>query len=376
MTCSCIGSHDLGMIIAPRKPVMLPGDEEEDTARALDFDVVLGRFGGNSQRWDQMRVKLAEKDVISHSTPFSLTPEPPRKRLRWASSVFTRSQKIERNSAPTKVRLQPSSIDISETISPRSHITNLCQSLQKGTGLSSDCYGFVRGMSSEFGVYHHDPQPSPCGAITLRDVLEGRGETVINFGYQERLKLALTLSFGVLHLYNTPWLSQAITLDDVVFLHEEDTMGNETCYLDCPFLAKQLPKATRKVHAAPFSPTPSRLVPQQQPVRKGTERPIDSTILSLGLLLIQIVIGHCLENLHVDDGMTTDGMLEKKTSASKMAGLVLQNGGMNYEAAVQWCLENCLSVANLDNEGLAGQFHDSVIARLETDMTFQTMTFS
>lgn len=73
----------------------------------------------------------------------------------------------------------------------------------------------------------------------------------------------------------------------------------------------------------------------------------------------------------MEKGMTIDDILEKPTIASEMYGLVLQNCGINYAGAFQWCSEDFLSVANLGNEDFARQFDDAVISKLETDMKFR-----
>jgi len=102
-------------------------------------------------------------------------------------------------------------------------------------------------------------------------------------------------------------------------------------------------------------------------------------ILSLGLLLIQVIIGRQFEEFHIQDMMDMDctSMVKKQTLASEMVDLVVQNGGGNYNEAVQWCLSTYLSsIRNLDDEELAGEFYEAVISKLETDMRVQNMLFS
>lgn len=100
---------------------------------------------------------------------------------------------------------------------------------------------------------------------------------------------------------------------------------------------------------------------------------MDCMILSLGLLLIQVIVGRVLEQLHIEDVMSMNCMFEKQSLASEMVDMVIQNGGENYKGAVQWCLSNLSSVRNLGDQELAGQFHDAVISKLETDMKFQNV---
>lgn len=147
-------------------------------------------------------------------------------------------------------------------------------------------------------------------------------------------------------------------------------MEQGTHYLERPFLAKQVPDSSKQPHTKPVAPPPPYRMQHQTKVPANIHRPIDSTILSLGLMLIQIITGKSSEQLHMEEGMMIDAILEKQTIASKIYSLVVQNGVIKYAGAVQCCLGNFLSVASLDNEDWAGQFDDAVISKLETDMKF------
>lgn len=327
MTCSCIGSHEIGLAIPLGGPVMVPDDKEEDAARTLDFDVVLGTHGEKSQRWDRLRVKLADKERISQ-VPQNWSRSP-RERARWAAFLFTRSEKVELNSSSSRSSFDPSTKPVLNTVSVRPPITDLCQILRQSKGVSPEWYGSINGIPNSFDLFHQDCPASCCTTITLREILEAREESTVDFGYSDRLRLALTLSLGVLHLYSTPWLSKAVTLDDIVFLHGQDDRGQDICYLDPPFLAKPLSEASQETLTAHLTSTSPHLVSQQQRKPTITHRPIDSTLLSLGLLLVQIIIGDYSEQLGIEEGMTMDRMLDKQIIAMKTAGLVLQNGSMN-----------------------------------------------
>lgn len=357
---------------------MVPYIKEEDAARALDFDVVLGTYGEESQKWDRLRVKLAKKDLnLQIRTVAPSWSGSPQGRSRWMSSLAIRPETIELDYSSSKPSLDTSTNCVSNVTSRMTSITNLCQILRKckgkGKGESPECCGSINDTSNSFDLFHGDCPASYYTTVTLRDILEGKGKSIAVFGYPERLRLALTLSFGVFHLYSTPWLSRVVTLDEIVFLQGEDHAGHETYYLDPPFLAKQVSgDPQQRTRGAPLTPAASHSASQQQTSPIMAHRPIDFTLLSLGLLLIQIIIGDYSEQLRIEEGMTMDSMLDKQILALKMAGLVLQNGGMNYAGAVQWCLENFLSVGNLDNTELARQFYEAVISRLEIDMKIQT----
>lgn len=365
--CACTSSHNLGLTIETRKPVLLPDDDEEEAARAIHFDVLLGTYGKTTQIWDRIRTKLAEMEIIpalKMSSP--IQSKPPRKRVRWDSFFYVRPKEIGPNTPPPVV-------PVSEPVSNHSHITDLCQAVRKGKSVSSDCYGFIGCSSQKFDLYHQDCPTTSYGTMTLRDILEGEDKTIATFGYTQRLALALKVSFGVLHLYRTPWLAKVITVDDIVFLRENDALGHHTCNLDQPFLARQVGEALQQPQATPLQGLPLPLSSHQQPTSANSHRPMDCMILSLGLLLIQVIVGRVLEQLHIEDVMNMNCMFEKQSLASEMVDMVIQNGGENYKGAVQWCLSNLSSVRNLGDQELAGQFHDAVISKLETDMKFQNV---
>lgn len=236
--------------------------------------------------------------------------------------------------------------------------------------MSSECYGRIEGRVHSFDLFHHDSLPSCCRAFALRELLEGRKERIDNLGYTQRLDLALTLSFGILHLYRTPWISQAVTLDDIILLREGNNMGHETYYLDLPLVGKRIQQAFQGSDSSQSTPTHQHPSLQQQLSSENAKRPIDFTVLALGLLLTQVITGEYFEELSIEEGATLGSMIDKRTRALKMTGLVSQNGGRRYAAAVQWCLDNFLHAQNLDEEELAGEFYHGVIFKLESDKRY------
>lgn len=193
----------------------------------------------------------------------------------------------------------------------------------------------------------------------MADQYEGGG--VVKINYIERLKLALALSYSVLHLYKTPWLAKTLDPKDIVFLREQQQASSKAaCYFDRPFLAKTL-----------SSTTPGAARVQQKQVEN---RPMDFTILSLGILLIQIIVGRQISDLDVTPDMRFQSVLSKKELASEYIASVMENGGMNYADAVQWCLGSIFSVACLDDEKFSQDFYTAVIIKLESDLGTQSLT--
>lgn len=359
ITCSCAGSHNLGLELSPRKDIMLPGDEEDEIAQSLDFGVVIGRHAQKqSQRWDKVRVKLAANEIVLPSTP-PTTPSPdlprPRSpRIRWSiRTPQTRavvSHKTDQHASHLSVPFQGGTI-----LQPLA-ITNLCHMLRKGKGITTvpDYCGYISNTTSKFNLYHQHCQPGGLSAVTLRTILDDHGAGIKHFKYAQRLEIAICLSYSVLHLYNTPWLARTFTTDDIVFIMEQQAANSHTNCLGRPFLASLLPK-----------PSASACKPPEQ----VAFRPMDLTILSLGLLLVQIIIGRHVQDLSIEpDNKAMDAIISKQEAASQMTGSILENGGMNYANAVQWCLSSVLCGACLDDENVGQEFHEAVISRLEADM--------
>lgn len=341
---------------------MLPGDEEDEVAQSLDFSVVIGsRVQKKSQRWDKVRVKLAAREISLPGTP-PTTPSPdlPRSRsprVRWSirtpQTTVMVSNKTDQHTSQLSVSFQANPI-----LQP-SAITNLCHELHKGKGNTTvpDYCGYISNTASKFNLFHQDCQPENLSAITLRTILDGHGSGMKQFKYAQRLELAICLSYSVLHLYNTSWLARTFTTDDIVFIMEQQAADPHKDHTGRPFLAKVLPKL----------PAGSC-----RPAEQATVRPMDLTILSLGLVLIQIIIGRHVEGLAIDpNNKGMDTIISKQEEASQMTRPILENGGMNYADAVQWCLGSVLSVACLDDETVGQEFYEAVIARLEADMRRQ-----
>lgn len=370
MTCS--GAHNVGLEMAPRKDVILPGEEEEETARALHFGVIIESHDQQrSRRWEAVRIQLVQdKDALPTppTTPSSdVASSKSRLRVRWAPSLTIRSSSQITDLTSHKTTFNASSSTLSSELSNTSFsqslpITDLCQILQGGKGKATvpNCYGYISSKSRKFNLYHHKSQPENLSAMTLRTILDSSLDSGVNhFIYAERLKVALALSYSILHLYNTPWLAKIVTPDDILFIREQgQASGSSTHQLGRPFLAKVLSPASGGTF-------------QSQPSEPAMFRPMDLTILSLGLLLIQIIVGRPIAELAIDPKMKVmDAILSKQAIASQMTGSVLENGGINYAGVVQWCLNR--SVACLDDEKLGQEFHEAVIVRLEDDLRLQT----
>lgn len=360
------------MAAISRKDVILP-DDGHDTGITIPLDIML-ETGGETQRWDGLRIQQAEEKARQEMPP---TANPPAtshsrssRRVRWSSSLITSTSSSTTCVTQTTIEKQSSSYLSTSNLSISKHlssdtlpsaITDLCLTLRKGKYnalATSECFGDISYNSRRFNLYHQECHPDSLSAIRLSTILENpEMRESLNFNYIEQFKLALLLSYSVLHLYKTPWLPKAVTPQDIVFVREKDKPTRNTHpYFGRPFLAKIPP------HPAALSATNIQTI-------QAKSRPRDFTILSLGLLLIQIIVGEHSGDLALTLDMESSSMLSKKEAASKYHVSVMVNGGIHYHQAVQWCLESIFSVAHLDNEKFAQEFYTEVIVRLERALT-------
>ncbi|KAH6623813.1 hypothetical protein F5144DRAFT_519275, partial [Chaetomium tenue] len=229
-----------------------------------------------------------------------------------------------------------------------------------------DCYGYITHSDRRFELRPLQSPQSSIGrigrnAVTLREViLGGKPDTVLPpFEYPDKLSVAIAVSVSILHLYSTPWLPKVMSLDDIVFLPENDTTrafvgASQTTYR--PFVVQDL-----KAESHPSQPQPP----------KGP-RPVNLTVLSLGALLIQLIIGKVVESLDMSGNMDMTSVLERYEAASRLNGEVLTKGGMSYAAAVKWCLDTGLEVAGLEDDRFCQNLYETVVAKLEGDAKYLT----
>ncbi|KAH8775529.1 hypothetical protein F5883DRAFT_546234 [Diaporthe sp. PMI_573] len=379
--CSC-NSHDLGLEIAPRKVMMSPDQGQDRVAKSLQFDIVVNMDNQiQKQRWDRVRVRLADNDLplgpIKPLSPPSTPSSPQRskspRRVKFASIIPGHVSDINILTVPGdgNTRSQLPASKSGTPLVPPIPIKSLCRLLQKGKKTTTECYGSISDTSRKFNLFAQRCYPETFIAVQLRKVLEEQEHcSTPVFNYPERLKVALALSYSVFHHYNTPWLAKLMTADDVLLFRERSAQNTYVPgYLDKPLLTKQL--STRAAGACATSTSTCCTADFV------TTRRINWTLLSLGFLLVQIIMGSTVDELEITSDTDLDDLLEKQAKASEISEgrYVLTNGGPNYAAAAQWCLNNFLNGASLEDEDFCREFHGEVIDRLETDLKHQSIKF-
>jgi hypothetical protein len=215
---------------------------------------------------------------------------------------------------------------------------------------------YITDSIRDFGLYPRKKQGEQDATITLRQLLTEGGERNRDFDCLQKLKVALAISTNILHLYKTPWLARMVTLDDFVFIisRKDVSLLSAPDALDKPFIARKIP------HIA-------------NPEAPGAKyRPSNLMVLSLGVLLIQIIIGRAIDELDMTApaDMDMNESLAKYESGKLYNDKVMENGGPSYLAVVKWCLQNGFGMANLQHEMFRQKFYDEVIAVLKDDVGY------
>lgn len=366
VTCNCTGVHGFALELDSRKAALMHIGGEGHASKST-FGVA---FGSNraepTERWEQFHASSTRKNNDPPSVPLM-----PQRSLSTSSSVSagpslgnplpaaTSSPHTSTSSTMTSrdaIIARSCSLQNSSLIRvPR--IEELCGVFAgKNKTLRKGCFGFVTDNSREFFLSHHTSDSSASVVITLKDILSAGDPRFPELDYTQKVKIAYALSSNILPLITTPWLEKVLNIEDIAFLGDEDP-GACVYHLDRPFLAKDL-AGSSNTSGASCGHQPSL----------HSAKPRIFTVLSLGLVLVQTMLGRGMEELRVAEQSCMSCLLDQRAAASQRAGAVLAKGGDMYADAVNWCLDNFLSRAHQDDEIFSQQYYDTVVAKLESIM--------
>ncbi|KAH7253376.1 hypothetical protein B0J15DRAFT_536317 [Fusarium solani] len=318
--------------------------------------------------FDALRSAATCRCVQSHDVPPS-----PRRRVRFRESLgFISRRELTSSSTETLTIVSGKNLVVTTTPVPIEALppvltSDLCQVIftwhEEPREPATERCGYIADPHRTFSLYPQHRHPESRSAVTLRQMLEGKNPEFQELDLLEKLRIALAISMSILHLYDTPWLTGILTLDDVMFLRESQKATSHPDSPLRPFLAKNF---VRKSDAA----APVEASQQSKP--RKPSKAMNLTVLSLGAMLIQVMIGQAVPALDMaaDSNMDLNAMLEKHEAGGKFSDEVLQSGGWNYMVAVKWCLEteSVLGIMGLENEDFCQRFYEAVVARLEKDI--------
>ncbi|CAM1503061.1 Fc.00g078370.m01.CDS01 [Cosmosporella sp. VM-42] len=381
-TCHCVNPHDVCLELVHRNPILVPSDPEDEAAKDFKFHVVFGSYGNSTSgtntkpdgntpppaRWDSFHVQLAEFDSKPLTLPPSSIPTPstsqkqPR-RVRWSPSLSLKPIKGTGLSTTQTLVEESKSLGAMPTtnlVYPPSTVSNLCQAVLSWNSKSATgCYGYIGDVHRKFGLYPRQCHIELQTRVTLRQMLQ---KEKLDIPFSEKLGVALAISVSVLHLHKTSWLSQVLSLDDIVFLREDNCiLPSQADPQYRPFIVRSLLDESKN--------SAERLKSSQGSM---VSRPINLTVLSLGALLIQLIIGKVIDDLDMTGVTDMNSVLAKNEIGSQLRGSILESGSGNYSAAVKWCFDSVLSIAGLDNVDFCQTLYAEVIARLEEDIKIAT----
>ncbi|KAI9163906.1 hypothetical protein HJFPF1_05537 [Paramyrothecium foliicola] len=372
-TCHCAQSHTVCLEVVPRNTVIVSSDDEDRVAEDLIFNVAFGTnrylptddpdtvFGLNEQSyWDNFDLRLNNAKPSSAASSVETTPAI-NSRIRTQKKVAWSTPFVPRMTKPAIESTTQTVVDISRTLvsmpnmtaHAQSLISDLCHDLlKKGKRTALNCSGYITDSKNKFGLYQRQGQGSYSGTTTLRELLKSIEQgSLDDFTCANRIKVALAIAISVLHLYKTPWIRRSVTLDDFIFLKEDPghLLGPDT--IEWPFVSRSITDNAGKQ--------------ANKQVRPG-----NLTLLSLGAILTQVIIGQTVDELEMVGGTALDmrAMLWTRKAALELSDEVLVNGGPNYAAVVGWCLENVCSLNCLEDEVFCDTFYNKVVVRLEEDV--------
>ncbi|CZR47371.1 uncharacterized protein FPRO_08745 [Fusarium proliferatum ET1] len=370
----CADSHDVSLELATR---FIEVGHECDDERivqdaqfklAISFEVAKGPT--SKMFWDEVNIKAVSVSMTTPSAPRVVAAKTKSaKRVSFGidralsrlnltepatelkSNVKTAMAIMTRPATDFAYIKCPEESSVRPTISP----LNLCLTLQKAHQERPACYGHL--IDKEHSHRHF--QVCPLGTVvnsdgwsivTLEDVLEGKRGLRPLISLAEKVKLALVIASSVLQLSKTPWLPEAITSKNVHFFRRGNTLSYEH-----PFIQRRLPECPLK---------------RVSHTSESTNYSISSnvTLLALGMLLLEIILGCSLNQLRLPDEKSpdndNDGLIQDLTVANRMLEQRVALISPAYKAVVERCI-GCMESKGLEDDGFRQTVYNGVVMELE-----------
>ncbi|KAI0413522.1 hypothetical protein F5X98DRAFT_351702 [Xylaria grammica] len=379
---ACHPAHDVNLELAARTSKFTPDDEDETITKSSLFRIAILTYSSSgpdsqdlqkAQSWCEVVIK--ERGCSIALAP-STEPFDSRTRSRKGKKTvrFSNSPPIilpENINTPGVIQGQSTSTTLVQEMSHLSlvptklnAVLDLCEALRKSSKQpSQECCGYIMDIHSskhrEYGLY-------PCmeeieheveSTLSLRKVIDGPPEGLPPLTYSDRLYLAAVISSSVLQLHKTPWLPEKLTSDDIFFPRRED--GHLYRH---PYVFRRVPE-----------PNPPAAV---STTVKLDHLPYNPTVLSLGILLVELILGKSLRAAASAYTSVPD-ILTNYAAAQQLQSEVDQYGGPNYGSAVRRCLNfsSYRQPLSLGDEGFRHEVYAGVVAPLEETLANDSVMF-
>jgi hypothetical protein len=224
--------------------------------------------------WQETRIQVMSKDTtslaITKSLPNPHFPKPlpsPGKKTVGFNLPPPRPMKI---------------MDLPEIdMKSLQDMKDLCSAIRQAQ-IKKCCLGFCLDAEGHLrGVYPVEKRVTlATGVITLKDMLavSKTQSSLLKMSRKERMNLAITVASSYLQLQATPWLKDTWSKEDIVFDGDMSATLIRPCNIEQPYISHE---------HQPF--------PSQKPIIKPPSLPGNPSLLSLGVLLLELYTGQTFE---------------------------------------------------------------------------------
>ncbi|KAK8059938.1 hypothetical protein PG996_009868 [Apiospora saccharicola] len=122
--------------------------------------------------------------------------------------------------------------------------------------------------------------------LSLRDVLRNHGKTLPELRYGHKMKLAVLVARALLQLSASSWITEVLTSENIVLLRKDDATMYNSIYVSMPILPARPPALQLNL--------PTQITKDEQ------------RLFSLGIILIELALGTCWEQIRASTGSTSD----------------------------------------------------------------------
>ncbi|KAF5576615.1 hypothetical protein FPANT_10834 [Fusarium pseudoanthophilum] len=370
----CADSHDVSLELATRFIEVGHECDDEKIIQDAQFRLAISfevTKGPNSKMfWDEVNIKAISVSMAVPAAPCVVaTKTKSSKRVSFGIDLALSRLNLTETATEVKPNVKTAMAIVARPATdiafikcpeegdamPRISPLDLCLTLKKAHQERPACYGHLIDKECS----HRHFQVCPLGTVmnsdgwsivTLEDVLEGKQGLRPLISLAEKVKLALVIASSVLQLSKTAWLPEALTPKNVHFFRRGNTLSYEH-----PFLRRRLPEYSfKRLNDAEDS--------------RGYALSSNPTLLALGMLLLEIILGSSLRQLQIQDEKSldgdNDGLIQDLTIANRMLEQRVALINPAYKAVVERCI-GCTDSKELDEDDFRQTVYNGVVMELE-----------
>lgn len=304
-------------------------------------------------------VDKAKPKTTPLPTPIGATANLPgtKKRVAFAKSMKQVQAQQSNNTTTVTIVEQQITCPAPTTLK---EIENLCK-IVGGLHISQQdpCVGYLMdSVKRKHGIFPLEPLPA-CNqqqhwaAYSLRQILEKRAKIKRALTKYDKLRVAVDLASSVLQLYNTPWLEEQWSDDDVYFIHRPGLSMAKV--FEHPFVYRKF-ASTGSSQASSMQGAASRVIRNQ-------------SLFTLGILLIELLYGKSIEELQSPRDLDCQGTpgVVWCTAVRLIEEEIEYEAGPRYLDAVRRCIRCDFDRkdSSLDSEEFQQAVYIKVVAPLE-----------